>query len=71
MSKYFRRITQIYEKFKDYDELIEMMDLIEKSVEGDVILCRIMGNEDRFPEISQDFHFILLLKEELELEKCK
>ncbi|MCB0845095.1 MAG: hypothetical protein KDE26_17725 [Bacteroidetes bacterium] len=71
VSKYFRRITQIYEKFKDYDELIEMMDLIEKSVEGDVILCRIMGNEDRFPEISQDFHFILLLKEELELEKCK
>ncbi|MDX2249073.1 MAG: erythromycin esterase family protein [Bacteroidia bacterium] len=71
ISRYFRRLPQIYERFREYEDFMALMNEIDHTSSEDVILCRIWGNDSLFPEISRDFQFMLIIKDRLESEKCK
>ncbi|MEZ4777515.1 MAG: hypothetical protein R3D00_30340 [Bacteroidia bacterium] len=71
ISKYFRRVPRIYERFREFDDFMALVQQIEQTNPQDVVLCRIWGNHSILPEISRDFQFMLIIKEPLESEKCK
>ena len=71
ISKYFRRLNRIYEKFKEFEKFKSVMSFIDQKYEDEIILCRLMGNEQIFPEISKDFQFIMIIDEKIESKKCE
>ena len=70
ISKYFRSAPQIYEKFKEHESFLEVMEEVEAHYEEEVVLFRLLGNEEQFPKMSKDFQFLLLIPEELEAIPC-
>ncbi|MEL6849553.1 MAG: hypothetical protein AAFP92_13620 [Bacteroidota bacterium] len=71
ISKYFRRLGRIYEKFPEEELFRNVMDEIGFDRRQEIVICRLEGNEDLFPTISQDFQFILIIDEDMELERCE
>lgn len=70
ISKFFRRLNLIYEKFPEYQRFLKVMAAAEDHIQDDIIICRLIGNEHLFPEISKDFQYILIIDEVLEKIKC-
>jgi len=70
-SKYFRRLRRIYERFDEYEQFSLLMDQVSESMETDFALCKIDGNPDIFPNIAEDFQFILVIKPEKEINRCE
>ena len=60
ISKFFRRLNMIYEKFPEYGRFMKIMAAVDKQMDDDVVLCKLLGNEHLFPEISKDFQYILI-----------
>ncbi|MEZ4829478.1 MAG: hypothetical protein R3C61_24810 [Bacteroidia bacterium] len=71
ISKFFRRVPRIYERFREYEDFMKLMTEIDHTVPYDVVLCRIWGNDDLFPEISKDFQYLLIIKDSVESDPCR
>ncbi|MEM7367306.1 MAG: hypothetical protein AAF587_01825 [Bacteroidota bacterium] len=71
ISKYFRRVPRVYEKFKEFDEFMEVMAEVDAFYEEDIVLFRLIGNEEMFPNLSKNFQFILIVPEDMEAQPCR
>lgn len=71
ISRYFRQVPQVYEKFKEFDLFMESMAEVDTLYQDEIALFRLIGNEEELPNISRDFQFILIVPEEMELVPCQ
>lgn len=71
ISKYFRRVPKVYEKFKEFDEFMEVMSEVDAFYEDDIVLFQVSGNEDILPNLSKNFQFIMIVPEDLESQPCR
>lgn len=70
-SKYFRRVKRIYERFEESQDFSRIMDDISAKMKTDFALCRIAGNPHIFPNIGQDFQFMLVIRPDKEINRCE
>ncbi|MEO1449133.1 MAG: hypothetical protein AAFV07_06365, partial [Bacteroidota bacterium] len=72
ISRFFRRQAQLYERYREAKPfLAEIARIEQKFPNEEAVLCRLWDQQDRFPDLSRNFQYMLILHPELERERCK
>lgn len=72
ISRFFRQQAQLYERYPEVRPFLAEIARIEQQYpEEDAILCRLWDQKDRFPDLSRNFQYMLILHPKLEQERCR
>ncbi|MEL6632013.1 MAG: erythromycin esterase family protein [Bacteroidota bacterium] len=71
ITRYLRDFSSEYERWSDNTELKDMVKFIEKCYPNRVVLCRLVGSDTPFKEMSKAFQYMIYIDEDLEEIQCR
>lgn len=71
ITRYLRNFEDEYANWSENEDLVDMINYVEKAYPDRVVLCRLAGENSPFQNISKAFQYMIYIDEDLEEIRCK